>query len=223
MQVQNLPGPGIDDAVAHQYEAVILLHFKTVFVYFFPLNLPYFIRVLHDFFIPDKHTVRVVIFHQVGVAVVENLQDAEGRVCHLPLLADGERPGNGLHAGFNGRPFVQHGGQDLGSQGGKDVGLDPAPHAVRQDQDIRIPGLYDLHLISAQLFSVFVQAFPSHVNTYAHIHQASSSLRMESRSLVSVTLVSAVVSPNSPAISWATIICLSMTFWAISMVSTLRL
>ena len=36
--------------------------------------------------------------------------------------------------------------------------LDPAPHAVRQDQDIRIPGLYDLHLISAQLFSVFVQA-----------------------------------------------------------------
>ena len=49
-----------------------------------------------------------------------------------------------------------------------------------------------------------------------------SSNTIMSLSLVRVTLVSAVVSPSRLAICCAATICLSMTFWAISMVSTRR-
>ena len=221
VQIQDGSGACVDNAVAHEDEAVVLLHGEIVFMYFLPPDLPDLIGIIDDPPVPDEDAGGIVKFRQVCPAVVIDLKDGKCGIGHFPDAAHRERPGDGLHTGFDLRPFPEHGPQDPGGERGQDIRLDAASHAVRQDQDVRLLRLQDLHFIPAQFLLMLIQAFPCRIDTHTHTH--SSSFRMESLSFVSVTFVSAVVSPRSPAISWATIICFSMTFWAISTVSIFRL
>ena len=134
-------------------------------------------------------------------------------------LADGQRVGDGVHRLVHGQALLQHGDDDLGGQRREDVGLDAAAQAVGEDEDVGILRVDDFDLVAAELLAVLIEGFPR--NVYVHHHTRPSPLLMIMFfRCVSVALVSAVVSPRSEAISCAAIICLSMTFWAMFMVST---
>ena len=137
----------------------------------------------------------------------------------MPHLAHREGVNDGVHRILQGGAGLHHGGDDLGGQGGQNVGLDAAAQAVGEDEDVGILRVDDFDLVAAELLAVLIEGFPR--NVYVHHHTRPSPLLMIMFfRCVSVALVSAVVSPRSEAISCAAIICLSMTFWAMFMVST---
>ena len=82
-------------------------------MYLLPFDLPDLIGIIHDFSIPDEHTGRIVKFGQIGLSAVKDLENGKSSISDFPHFADGERPGDGLHAGFDSSPLVQHRTQDL--------------------------------------------------------------------------------------------------------------
>lgn len=96
------------------------------------------------------------------------LQYAEGGIGYLPDLADGKGLTDGIHTFLQGSTIEEHGSQYLRGQRGQDIGLDPASHAICQNHDVGILGLQKLHLVPAQDFGVFVQAFICNIHCNSH-------------------------------------------------------
>ena len=88
----------MDGAVAHQNQGISFFYPETVLVDLLVLNYTDILGNRNQFSGTDKDTARIVKFHQIGVSVMEYLQDTEGRICHLPHLADRERLHDRLHA-----------------------------------------------------------------------------------------------------------------------------
>ena len=189
---------------------------------FLAVNLAYFIGIADDFSVADEYTGRIIKFRKIGISIMEDLQNRECSIGHFSHLADRKRLSDRLHTGFNLCALLKHRAKDLGRQCCQYISLYTASHAVGKNQDIRILCLQDFHLVPAQFLLILIQALPRHVNAHTchilpplfHVRLSapsaisdvslrhySSSFRIESRSLVRVTFVSAVVSPRSPAIS----------------------
>ena len=127
-----------DHSVTHQHKAVFEPHLEPVLPDLLPADLAFLIGIIHDLPIPDKDTGRIIIFHQICLPIMENLQDAECCVGYFAHAADGKSLSDRLHAVFDGGPFQKHGSQDLGCQSGQNIGLHPASHTVRQNHDLRV-------------------------------------------------------------------------------------
>ena len=94
----------MDGAVAHKDQSVSLLHLKAVFIDPFSLKFPDILRNFHQLSVPDKDAARIVILHQIGISIMENLQNTEGRVGHLAHLADRKGLTDGIHTFLQSSP-----------------------------------------------------------------------------------------------------------------------
>ena len=94
------------------------------------------------------------------------LQDAEGGIGNLPHLADGQRMGNGFYCLIDAGAFLKHGYNDLSGQRCQNIGLYTAAQSIGEHKNIAIVLMNDFHLVAAELFAVFIEAFPIDINVH---------------------------------------------------------
>ena len=112
--------------------------------------------------VPQQDHQRIVILDQLRILIVLHADNGESGIGHLSYVAHWQRIRNGLHTVFQRHIAGHHGGNDLGGQGRKNIGLYPAAQSVSQDHDHRIGRrLHNLHPVAAQLLAVLVDAAPT--------------------------------------------------------------
>ena len=107
--------------------------------------------------IPEEDGLGVVILDDDGLLVVVDLKDGEGGVGHMALAADRQSAGNGVDALAHRHAVGHHGGNDLGGEGGENVGLYPAAQPVGQHQGEAVLIFHQFHPVAAELLPLFVE------------------------------------------------------------------
>ena len=168
--------PRVDGAVAHDKKGVADLRGKAEGIDGFAGDELFVFRDRDHLAAPDEDTARVLVFKQDASAVVENLQNREGRVRRAGARVGGKRVDDGLHAVLQRRAVEQHLAEDLACQGREHIGAHAAAHAVGQNQDIRVRPVDDLHLVAAQDLPRMVEAPAGHFRRDSHISSSPSCL-----------------------------------------------
>ena len=127
------------------------------------------------FTVTQQNDVRVFVLDYVGTVVVHETDYRKGRECGLPLGADRQGVGYGLHGVPNVEPGCEHGGNDLRGQGGENARLDAAAESVRKDDDGTVVVFGDLDMVAAELLTVVIYAQVTDVGAeIIHLHLSSS-------------------------------------------------
>ena len=107
-QIHKLSFSGVDHTIAHQNEAIIELYLKTIFTYCFPFDYTFFVRIIHNLFIPDKNAAWIVKFDEIRFSIVSNLKNAKRCIRRFPHFADRQGLCDRLHRKLNGSPIPKH-------------------------------------------------------------------------------------------------------------------
>ena len=161
-EVQHRSHPGVDRPVAHHNIQIPGAAHQAGFVDGLAGNLPLFLGVIENLPSPQKDEVRVIELNQIHLpGVLIHLEDGEGAVGHLPHRANRQGEGDGLHAVLHRHVPGQHGGENLGGEGGEDAGLDAASQAVGQHHDDAVLPVHRLHMVAAQKLPRLVHGEPA--------------------------------------------------------------
>ena len=110
--------------------------------------------------VPDEDDLRVVILDDFRGLIVLQVDDGEGGIRHATHGADRQRRRNGGHALLQRQALGQHGGDNLGGQGGQDRRLHAAAQAIGEHDHHRVlVRLHNVHMVAAQLLADVVDAF----------------------------------------------------------------
>jgi len=161
--VEQLAHPGMDDAVAVQDDRVACVQGEVVFADFLAGHHPGVRFHIGRAAFVEPHTRRIVKFNDRTLAILENLQDAEGRIGNLAFVADGQGAGNGFYHFIEFCASLEHCRDDLAGQGRQDVRLDSAAQAVSQHCQHIIVLADNFDLVTAELFPLLVDAFKSDI------------------------------------------------------------
>ena len=155
--VRRHAAAGLRHPVAEQDEHIADVKMQVTLMQLLFLNKVHGIVVFRDRTVMHEHGARIVILDQAHAAAVR-LQDCEGRVGELALLAHGQRLGHGRDALFDRHIALEHRCEHGRSQRGENVRLDAAAKAVGENDRRVIIGPFQDALVTAERLSVLVAA-----------------------------------------------------------------
>ena len=146
---------GMGDAVAHHEQQVTALDAQGAFVDFFVADKAHLTLGRQGFAAAKEDAGRVAVFHEKEL-VAADLGGGEGGVGHAAFFAQGQRGGDGVDALRQGQAVFQQAPENGGGDGGHDVGLDAAAHAVGKNDDRMLGAAKFAVEVAAETFAVMV-------------------------------------------------------------------
>ncbi len=169
-EIKGLPHPRMDRPIGKSKAHITLLHCETAFEDLLISDRDLLFLHGHFFSRAQNDSLRIIKFHHVRFPVRIDAQNRKRTVSQTALRTYGERRRYRLYRFIDVRAFGKHRRSDLAGERRKDIRFHAASKPVGQNDRRNIALADDLHLISAQLFSVFKQAFAVRLNKYAHLH-----------------------------------------------------
>ena len=146
------------DSVGHQQEHIAALQSQTAFQYPLVTHHQFLGGIFHAFAVPQQNGLGIVKLGQVDLPVGKHLHQSEGGIGQLAHAAHRQSLGQGGDAVPDGQVVGRHGGQNLGGESGKNIGLDPAAHAVGEHKGGGVIVGDGGEKVPAQILPLLVQA-----------------------------------------------------------------